>query len=148
MEKEQEMYEIGYLLNPLLPEEKLDEEIFVLRNFIESGQAGRHGFIISEERAKMHKLAYPIKKNGSAYFGWIKFVAEPEALAGIKNNFDKNGNVIRFLIIKGEQETESQSVSKKRKIIKRAPMAIDGGEKEIKTEEIDKKLEELLAVSQ
>lgn len=142
MEKEQKMYEIGYLLNPLIPEEKLDEEVFVLRKLIED----KKGFIINEARPKMRKLACPIKKIESAYFGWVKFTTNPEAIEEIESSLKKNDKVIRFLIVKViKEEAISRPV---RKIVKKKKPTEPKEKIEIKLEEIDKKLEELLGKSE
>lgn len=150
MENETKTYEIGYLLSPLVPEDKLDAEISVLRGLVES----RKCLIMGEERARIRKLAYIVQKKGSgkfdtAYFGWIKFVADPAAIADIKSDFDKTANILRFLIL---DTTKSESVRKAAKKpakpsgFRKKPA--QGPETEIKTEikpeEIDKKIEELL----
>lgn len=144
MEKESKIYEIGYLLSPLIPEEKLDGDISALREAIEKKQ----GLVVSEERAKMQRLAYAIKKPHagnfeSAWFGWIKFMANPEFLSEIKNSFDKNQNLVRFLIINSLKEDTARRAP--RKIIRRKPLTAPEIKTEIKNEEVDKKLEELLA---
>jgi len=144
MEKDQKIYEIGYLFSPLIPEEKIDEEVSVLRKLIES----RNSFIMSEERPKNHKLAYPIKKFNTAYFGWFKILASPESVSEIKNSFDKSEKVIRFLIIKIIKEAEQPFRPVRKRILKTRKPSIEAKEKpELKTEEIDKKLEELLGSS-
>ncbi len=155
MEKETKMYEIGYLLSPLIHEEKLDEEISVLRKLIED----RHGLIMNEDRAKMRKLAYNIQKPAvgkfdSAHFGWMKFVASPEILPEIEISLGKTANIIRFLLIEAAKEEPIKKPA--RKIIR--PVPLDGQrlerkaaspaepkiKTEVKPEEIDKRLEELL----
>ncbi len=143
MEKETKMYEIGYLLSPLIFEEKLDEEISALRKLIED----RKGFIMNESRAKSQSLAYPVKGFNSAYFGWIKFAASPEVLPEIKISFDNppigGDKIIRFLIIKTIKETAVPRLTKKivkKKIFLERPKEKLG----IKPEEIDKKIEELI----
>lgn len=133
METEQRIYEIGYLLSPLIPEERLDEEISVLRKIIED----KKGFILSEARPKIQKLAYPINKLESAYFGWIKFTADPSSLPEIKSP-----QIIRFLI------TEIIETPPVKKIIKKKKTIISGIKEGVKFEEIDKKLEELLGKSE
>lgn len=99
------LYEVGYLLIPLIPEDKVVDEVNVFRSHIEN--AG--GFIVSEEQPKMRKLAYDIKQRGivskklrfnDAYFGWIKFNATSEEVLAVKDSFDKNDKVLRFIIIK------------------------------------------------
>jgi len=140
------MYEIGYLLNPLIPEKKLDEEVSLLRKLVED----KKGLIINEVRSRMRRLAYPIKKIENAYFGWIKFTADPENLKEIeislKNSQIGGNKLIRFLTVKTVKETVvSRPI---RKIIKKKKLAELKEKIEIKPEEIDKKLEELLASSQ
>lgn len=140
MEKETKMYEIGYLLSPLISEENLDEEISALRKLIEDKQ----GFIMNENRARSQNLAYPVKGFNSAYFGWIKFAVSPEVLPEIKISGDK---IIRFLIIKTIKETAVPRLIKKivkKKISFERPKEKLG----IKPEEIDKKIEELLGKSE
>ncbi len=150
MENDTKTYEIGYLLSPLVPEEKLGGEISVLRGLIES----RKCLIMGEERAKIRKLAYTVQKRGSgrfdtAYFGWIKFVADPSAITGIKEDFDKEANILRFLILDITKNESIKKTAKKppkpvgfrKKVVLGAEVAI---KTEIKPEEIDKKIEELL----
>ncbi len=150
MEKDSKMYEIGYLLSPLIPEDKVNEEISVLRNLIEKN----HGLIIGEETAMMRRLAYTLKKPNagsfdSAYFGWIKFMAGAEDFLEAKKEFGKNANIIRFLALELTREkavkksTEDKIAKKRRVAIKPADT---GPKEEIKTEEVDKKLEELIGV--
>ncbi len=139
------MYEIGYLLSPLIPEEKLDEEISALRKAIEDRQC----LITGEERARTRKLAYPVKKAplgsfDTAYFGWIKFIADPEALSDINISLGKISNLIRFLIIESIKEELSKKGIKRAVKKKRIPAIEPKIKTEVKPEEIDKKLEELL----
>src|SRR3989338_6813909 len=83
---EGKIYEIGYHIVPSVPEEKLGAEVSSLKDILEKGKAT----IISEEVPKLRTLAYEMRKESagkyskynSAYFGWIKFEAEPiEALS-------------------------------------------------------------------
>jgi len=148
MEKEQKIYEIGYLLSPLIPEDKLNDEVAVIRKAIEEGR----GLISGEERPKMRKLAYSIKATGSpthgftsSYFGWIKFIFNSEALPGLKVNIDKNKNIVRFLLL--DISKESTLITNKKNSVKRKKIltSVTGEDKKpINAEEIDKKLEEII----
>jgi ribosomal protein S6 len=145
MEEKTKIYEIGYLLSPLIPEEKLEEEILNLRKLIEN----KESLIISEEKAKMQKLAYPIIKPNfgrveSAYFGWIRFLAKPNILLQIKDSFEKEPLIVRSMIAKIAKEGPAKKLF--RKSIK--PTVELKSKEKIQPEEIDKKLEELLASSQ
>ncbi|MBU4223955.1 30S ribosomal protein S6 [Patescibacteria group bacterium] len=147
MEKNQNTYEIGYLLTPLIPEDKLDDNVSNLRKFIED----KHGLILMEGRPKAQKLAYSIKSFDSAHFGWVKFMANSEIINDISASFEKNDNVLRFLVIKPAKETGVVKLRDK-KLIGRKKIAgvkkTEGMDEKtgIKSEEIDKKLEELLGV--
>ena len=144
MESDQKTYEIGYLLTPLLPEDKVTEEVSVLRKLVEDSS----GLIMSEDQAKMQKLAYPIKQNNSAYFGRIKFYAKPGTVGKIKESFEKNDKTIRFIVTESGKERSQQSPRKIRKITKPTlPAPTIEERKPIKLEEIDKKLEEMLKKS-
>ncbi|MBU3925607.1 30S ribosomal protein S6 [Patescibacteria group bacterium] len=148
MEKNSKIYEISYLLSPLIPEDKLNEEISILRELIEKN----HGLIINEEPAKIHRLAYTIKKSNmgsfdSAYLGWLKIMAAPEDFLEIKKEFEKNQKLVRIIIMESIQEKASKKLSgdkmiKKRKVLS-SPVE-SGPKEEIKTEEVDKKLEEII----
>lgn len=109
MDSDKKLYEVGYLLTPLIAEEKVGEEVNALRNSIES----EGGFIASEEMPKMRKLAYEVshsitggkkKKYEDAYFGWMRYNVSPDKAEGINASFKKNPNVIRFLIINATVE--------------------------------------------
>ena len=144
MESDQKTYETGYLLTPLLPENKVMEEVSALRKIIEDN----NGFIMSEDHPKMQKLAYPIKQNNSAYFGRIKFYVKSEMVDKVKESFEKNDKAIRFLITESGKEQSRQTPRTIRKIVKPTLSAPPAEErKPIKLEEIDKKLEEILKKS-
>jgi ribosomal protein S6 len=128
------LYEAGYLIIPLIPEDKVADEVNVLRSHIES--AG--GFIVSEEQPKMRKLAYDIKQRGvaskklrfdDAYFGSMRFNASAEGILAINESFDKNDKILRFIIIKPGKDVprvmrtgapskpKSESVNKETKVV-------------------------------
>lgn len=151
MEKGSKTYELGYLVSPLVAEEKITDEVSILRNAIEKYK----GMVLSEEVAKMRRLAYTIKKPGkgsfeSAYFGWIKFIADSEFINEIKKDLEKDNNIIRFTILDMSKEDSAIKSDGRGKISKRKKITIGqkelGPKVEIKTEEIDKKLEEIIGV--
>lgn len=148
MEKEQKMYELAYLLNPLIAEEKIDEEVLALRKAIEDHK----GLIMSESRPKIQKLAYEIKKPtkgnfDTAYFGLVKFLFAPELVLEIKKDIKKleiGGNkILRSSLVKVGAETIA-SKPVKRIIRKKKPVTEVKEKSGIKIEEIDKKIEELI----
>ncbi|MCR4283744.1 MAG: 30S ribosomal protein S6 [Parcubacteria group bacterium] len=138
IEADPKLYEIGYLLTPLIPTDKLADEVNLIRSAIEKEK----GLIVGEEAPKSRQLAYEIKKFNTASFGWIRFMARPDALEGIKKSFDANLNLLRFLILNAEEETVSQKPFKTIKA-KSAEETPESSREEIKEEEIDRKLEEI-----
>lgn len=135
MEKEQVTYEIMYFLNPLVAEDKVVDETNSLRSLIE----GVQGIIISEDKPKFQDLAYPIKRHEKGFLGMIKFISKPDSLEKLKNSLDRNEKLVRFMISKSKIEKESSKP--KRTFIKKAESAEN---LEVKAEEIDKKLTEIL----
>ena len=150
-----QVYEIGFHILPTVAEEKLGDEVAVIRGAIE--KAG--GTIISEEFPKMRDLTYTMKKYidtkktsfAKAYFGWIKFELDVEAVAGIKTVADTHPNVLRHIIIKtvrentlfvkpqADKEEGEEEAPKKEKVAPKKEEITKADEAEI-----DKSIEELV----
>jgi len=145
MERDNKTYEINYLLTPLLPEDKVAEETAVLRKIIEDNK----GFVVGEDQPKTQKLSYPIKKFDSAYYGWFKFSAGAESIDNIKNGFDKNEKILRALATEAGKENVAQFAPRRGAgAAKPEGAPSETVEKvEIKPEQIDQKLEEILKES-
>lgn len=102
-EDQTQVYEIGYLLVSSIPEEKVTEEVSVLREALSKKGAE----FIAEEAPELRTLAYTmVKKIGPSnhrfdqgYFGWFKFELAKKEIEGIKKEFESNNHVLRILII-------------------------------------------------
>lgn len=102
------IYEVGYLLLPSIPEEKVPEHVTAIKGVIT--QAG--GTFISEEDPTSRRLAYEmVKRIGtknerfrSAYFGWVKFEVNGEELPAVKEKLDSMESILRSLIVKTVRE--------------------------------------------
>tara|TARA_Y100001935_G_C16921072_1_gene320826 strand:- start:18 stop:476 length:459 start_codon:yes stop_codon:yes gene_type:complete len=146
-----QVYEIGFHILPTVAEEKLGDEVNIIRNAIEKAE----GSVISEEFPKMRELTYTMTKHidtkkvrfDKAYFGWIKFELDVDAVATIKAMADTHENILRYLIIKtvrentlivkpqeDEEEKKEESPKEEKKEEK----------KESSKEEIDKSIDELV----
>lgn len=137
MENETKMYELTYLVTPLVPEDKLSDENNAIRALIEKKQ----GIIMYEEGLKSLSLSYPIKKFDRAYLGLFKFVMPSEEADGLKDVLEKQEKIIRAAI----NQTRASSQKDETRPRKIRTLKVKKEEKqEIKTEEIDKKLEEML----
>lgn len=103
------VYEIGYLVLPSIPEDKLVDVVAHIRKVV----AKEDGVEISAEDPIKQNLAYSMSKTigasryvlSDAYFGWIKFEVAPSKIATIKVEVEKITEVLRFLLIKAPRET-------------------------------------------
>ena len=142
------LYEVGYLLIPLIPEDKLADEVNGLRTYIESA----NGFIVGEDQPKMRRLSFAIKQRGiaskrlrfeDAYFGWMRFQATGTDVLAINEAFDKNDKVLRFILIKPIKD-----VPRIPRVISAVKAKTDVVKKEKKTslsdQELDKEIDQLL----
>ena len=145
MERDNKIYEINYLMTPLIPEDKVAEETAVFRKIVEDNK----GFVVGEDQPKMQKLSYAIKKFDNAYYGWFKFSAGAESIDNIKNSFNKNENILRALITEAGKENVAQFAPRHGiGAVKTEGSSAETLEKvEIKPEQIDEKLAEILKES-
>ncbi len=103
------VYEVGFLLLPTLPEERMPEIMANIKGIIEKSG----GEIISEEAPKMRPLAYEMfkviqtKKQGfdHAYFGWVKFEIASAEISVVKKAIESMEEVLRALFIKTIRES-------------------------------------------
>jgi len=152
-QKEAKTYEIGYLLTPFLPLEKVEETVEALyKSWIED----LGSLMIVKTSPRMRSLAYPVSKFISnkkstfkeAYFGAVKFQASPEKIRTIKELAEKDNNIIRFLIVSVPKNAERVIAPRGAmgKRVRPATAKEDGVVKgeEMTSEEIDKEIEGLL----
>lgn len=87
-EKAVKQYEISFLL-------RSEEDAAVLVKKLSDLGAE----ISSEGPIERINLAYPIKRETAAYFGYVNFNAKPEVVKGINDSLGLEPKVMRFLII-------------------------------------------------
>ncbi len=148
-----QIYEVGYLLVPDLPEEEVAREYSALKDAIVKEGAE----LISDEMPKKIPLAYSIEKVlanarhkfSAAYFGWVKFAVDREKISELKKKFDDNPKLIRFLLLKTVKENTIASKRFIRDIPYRRPLVSRKKEEKpatpINKEEIDKEIEAMVA---
>lgn len=155
------VYELGYHLLPSIAEDKLSDEIVVIKTLIEKNG----GVFLTEKFPKLMQLAYVIfrteegkkQKFKNAYFGWIKFEISAENIATIKEALDDNENMLRFLLIKTVREStvapkkiffekhEKEKPKETPKIPLKPVVRQEKSEHTISDEELDKTIEEMVA---
>jgi len=96
MDIESKNYEIAYLISPNVSE----EQIFGVAGKITSLIQDAKGIANKVEEPKKIKLAYPINKQRSAYFGWTTFAMLPENLEEFKKKLKfEEKSIMRFLVV-------------------------------------------------
>jgi ribosomal protein S6 len=104
------VYEIGYLIAPSVPEEKVPAEAEAVKKIL--GDAGAE--TIAEEAPHRMKLAYEMRrktvsgsydKYNEAYFGWIKFEVGSDVIESLKKAVEIHPSVLRMLLITTVRES-------------------------------------------
>ncbi len=87
-ENQRKSYEISYLLNPNIGSDLMSTLL---------KEMGLE--VTSDGGVTEIRLAYPIKKETRANFGYLHFGAEPEVINKLRDSLQLNPNVLRFLIV-------------------------------------------------
>ena len=132
-EKDSKLYEIAYILDGRLAEEKAGEKAGDLKGLIESA----HNMTVEESAPKLRRLAYAIRGQNEAFFGWIKFIMQPSEINTVYGKIKKIPEVLRFLLVEAQrEEIMEKRIKQKRRVMTE--------EERARIDEIDKKLEEIL----
>src|SRR3990170_8619397 len=148
METEVKNYEIAYLISPAVREEDVFGVVGKITSLIQESR----GLVHKIDEPKRVKLAYPIKKQTWAHFGWTAFSADGEGAQQLKKKLSRDASVLRYLIVSIPQKKlrDLRRPPRSRIRIERPtpvmrPATPEAEEQEKKQiAEIDKKLEEIL----
>jgi len=103
MNTAKQYYELAFHINTNLDEADIQKTRQDLENIITS----HRGVVLFAREPKKIWLAYPIKHNTNALFGYLHFNLEsPESTNQIRDELKLNPNVLRFIIIKQEVESK------------------------------------------
>lgn len=98
------VYEVGYLLVPTLPSEKVSDAATEISGILSASGA----VTIDEEAPSLTPLAYEMQKaSGSGhherfnegYFGWIKFECPIASIEGLRKAIESKPEILRALVI-------------------------------------------------
>ena len=109
------VYEIGYHLLPTLSEDESLKAAAALGELLTKNGAEAVG----DHAPTRTPLAYTITKRvggkvlrfNDAYFGWVAFQVARDALARIKEAFDANQSVLRYLVITTSRDAVASSLA-------------------------------------
>src|SRR3989344_7237700 len=88
-------YELTYIISSGITSEQAEEE----SKNIESLIRNKEGIILKSEKPFPRTLAYPIKPQSSGFLGVLEFQLEPEYLGELKEKLQKDGKIIRHMVI-------------------------------------------------
>jgi len=140
-------YELGFHLIPDLTDEEVASSLADLGKIITKLK----GNIVKTKDPLKIDLAYPIKHKKQAFFGSINLQGSPELPEELQEELKLNDNVLRFVILKEEEEGRRVLTTmvgpKGQKKIKGqgAPHTNKKREQEpVKPEEIEKQIDEVI----
>lgn len=145
MDRESKNYELAYLFSPSVTEEEILQKTGEITTFIEENK----GVLKHAENPKKIKLAYPIKKEKTAYFGYSTFTIDPAMLGSLDKKI-KRPEILRYLLVEEElgrrppafkPQPSRLPVFKQRTIPREEAVKED---EKLDLEALDKKLEEIL----
>lgn len=144
-------YELAFHITSNLEEADVQKTRQELEKYVIS-----HGGVVSfAKEPERVRLAYPIKHQTNTFFGYLNFNLEPgEAVHQIRDELRLNSNVLRFLILKQEEESKTRkedvvrrmAMAEKRRVraTKQAERPPKGEAPKLDEKAIDEKLEEIL----
>ncbi len=141
-------YELAYHLNPDVEEAEVGRHTQELQSLITQNS----GSILASKEPKQKHLSYPLKQKHYAYFGTFDFSVSPENISKINSEIKLQNNILRYLLIqKSDKDLRTLgSVRIRSKIKTHQPVSREGleqvnkGTENIKPEEMEKEIEEVL----
>jgi len=100
--------------------------------------------ILNQSPVNSMKLAYPIKKHLSAFFGVINLEMEPENMKALSSALNLSADVLRFLIIAVPKAKKSPERSERSEVRKPAKTETAGSSSVLSNKALEEKLEEIL----
>ncbi len=141
-EKNEKNYEIGYLA-------RNEHDAAEIKNLL----SGYKAVILQDEPAKKIKLAYPIKKELYAHFGFIWFSMDAAMVNEFSKQLKLNSKILRFIVInltkemqidRSTEKKNGRPITGKPKIKSAESPKKQGNFELINNELLEKKLEEIL----
>lgn len=130
-------YELNYLTSANISEEELKSIEEKISSLIQK----EGGIFDKIDLPQKKNLAYPVKKNKSAYFCNLSFSFLPEKIASLEKILKAEKKILRYMIKNKKIRKRVTETSKSRR--RNFKPKIEKVEK-VKLKEIEKKLEEIL----
>jgi len=137
-------YELTYLISSEIKEEIIKEITEEINSFIQKEK----GVITKSKSPLPETLAYPIKKQRTAFWVSSEFYLNPEKIEELRRKLKKKTEVLRFMLVSKKmpkkEKVTTKPVTDKILTDKPATDEKEKPEKKVELKEIEKKLEEIL----
>lgn len=90
------IYELTYIISPVLEEDKFRETVDKVNKLIEDND----GEILEIDEWGIRKLAYDIDGKSNGYYVNLYFQAPPEAIESVERNIRISDEILRYLTLK------------------------------------------------
>lgn len=107
-------YETVFILTPVLSEQQTKEAVEKIKSILTSAGAE----VFSEENWGMRKLAYPIDKKSTGFYGMLEFNADPAIIKNYELQLRRDERVLRYITVKNEKYA-AQYAEKRRNLRKK-----------------------------
>lgn len=126
-----DFYEMTYILNPVLDDEKFSELVSYVNKLIEDNG----GEVVETDEWGVQKLAYDIDKKSTGYYVNLYFNAPGEAIQVVERNMRIHDDIIRYLTLKYDAKMKRHYDLKKKGEL---PVIFEEIEEDQKEKEDDK----------
>lgn len=92
-------YETVFILTPVLSDQQMKETVEKFKDLLTAQGAE----IINEENWGLKKMAYPIQKKSTGFYGLLEFKAEPQVIEKLEVAYRRDERVLRFITVKNEK---------------------------------------------
>ena len=103
-------YEMTYILNPVLDEEKFSEIVEYVNKLI----TDNGGEITEVDEWGVKKLAYDIDNKGTGYYVNLYFTATPNVIEQVEKNMRIHDDIMRYLTLKYDSKMKRHFELKKK----------------------------------
>lgn len=134
----------NYILSLILPATLFDEQIKEIVEKIKQLIAGFNGTVSEVREPERKRLAYVIKKVRNGIYTDVIFNLSKDKIKDLEKELKLNPEIIRFMILKVKEVKKEIKVKKQKTEKPETDKRERKPKKEIKMEDLDKKIDELL----
>ena len=102
-------YETVFILTPVLSDAQMKEAVEKFTNLLTNNGAE----IVNFQEWGLRKLAYPIQKKSTGFYGLIEFNADPQLIRKLETEFRRDERVLRWLTFR-QDKYAAQYAAKRR----------------------------------